>query len=126
MDYQMQEVHVSLVRNIAIFIGASLAIGSISTAAIAQSVSTETVAGQDVRELLQLMDKDKSGAVSKAEFLDFMSQTFDRLDVNRSGQLESEELRPLTKPNWVPCSTAARETDGTYTCIGIPPGKERK
>ncbi len=26
----------------------------------------------------------------------------------------------------VPCSTAARETDGTTTCIGIPSKRERK
>jgi len=57
--------------------------------------------------------------------LEFMSQTFDRLDVNRSGQLEMEELIPLTKPTWVPCSTAARETDGTYTCIGIPSAEKK-
>jgi Ca2+-binding EF-hand superfamily protein len=111
----------SVIRNIAILVGASLASATISTATVAQSDTTQTVADQDVRELMQLMDKDKSGAVSKKEFLDFMSETFDRLDVNRSGQLESEQLKPMTKPHWVPCSTVARETDGTYTCIGIPP-----
>jgi hypothetical protein len=26
----------------------------------------------------------------------------------------------------VPCTTAARETDGTTTCVGIPSGPERK
>jgi hypothetical protein len=26
----------------------------------------------------------------------------------------------------VPCTTAARETDGTTTCIGIPSARERK
>jgi hypothetical protein len=26
----------------------------------------------------------------------------------------------------VPCSTAARETDGTTTCVGIPEGKNRR
>jgi len=48
----------SVIRNIAILVGASLAIGTISTAATAQSDTTQTVAAQDVRELMQLMDKD--------------------------------------------------------------------
>jgi hypothetical protein len=26
----------------------------------------------------------------------------------------------------VPCSTAARDTDGSTTCIGIPEGKKRR
>ncbi|MGO8911486.1 MAG: hypothetical protein ACLQDM_19490 [Bradyrhizobium sp.] len=82
---------------------------------------TKAIATQDVRQLMQLMDKDMNGSVSKEEFMDFMSQTFDRLDVNKSGQLESEELQLLTKPGWVACSTFARETDGTYTCIGLLP-----
>jgi hypothetical protein len=82
---------------------------------------TKAVGIQDVRQLMQLMDKDMNGSVSKEEFMDFMSQTFDRLDINKSGQLESEELHFLTKPGWVGCSTFARETDGTYTCIGLLP-----
>ena len=87
---------------------------------------TKAIATQDVRQLMQLMDKDMNGSVSKTEFMDFMSQTFDRLDVNKSGQLESEELQLLTKPNWVGCSSFARETDGTYTCIGLLPETHTK
>jgi hypothetical protein len=44
---------------------AGLAIALIPTAAIAQSIATETVADQDVREMLHLMDQDKNGTVSK-------------------------------------------------------------
>ena len=72
----------------------------ISTSAIAQSKNTKVTATRDVRQLIQLMDKDKNGTVSKEEFMDYMSQTFDRLDVNKSGQLEPEELRRLTRPDW--------------------------
>jgi hypothetical protein len=50
-----------------------------------------------------------------------MSQTFDRLDSDRSGQLGTSELKATPRPDWVPCSPVARETDGTYTCIGTPP-----
>ena len=46
----------------------------------------------DVRDLLLLMDIDKNGKVSKKEFLDFMSAEFDRLDKDRSGELDPKEL----------------------------------
>ncbi|MGO8908166.1 MAG: hypothetical protein ACLQDM_02380 [Bradyrhizobium sp.] len=87
-------------RNFAFLVGASLAAAAISTSAIAQSKTTKMTATHDVRQLMQLMDRDKNGTVSKEEFMDFMSQTFDRLDVNKSGQLEPEELRRLTRPDW--------------------------
>ncbi|MCP4619093.1 MAG: hypothetical protein GY844_21990 [Bradyrhizobium sp.] len=105
---------------------AAVAMALISTDAIAQSIATETVADQDVREMLHLMDQDKNGTVSKEEFLTFMSQTFDRLDVGHKGYLEPPQLTPLTKSKWVPCSAAASETDGTTTCIGIPPSTEKR
>jgi Ca2+-binding EF-hand superfamily protein len=49
------------------------------------------------------MDTDKNGTVSKDEFLQFISQTFDRLDVNKSGGLERNELRRMADPNWMIC-----------------------
>jgi hypothetical protein len=42
---------------------------------------------------MRMMDKDQNGAVSKQEFMDFLSQAFDRLDISRSSQLERTELR---------------------------------
>lgn len=51
------------------------------------------VAGEgQVLQLLRLMDKDKSGQVSKAEFMRFMEAEFNRLDVDRSGELTPGEL----------------------------------
>jgi Ca2+-binding EF-hand superfamily protein len=38
------------------------------------------------------MDADKSGMVSKAEFMAFMEAEFDRLDKDKSGQLDVQEL----------------------------------
>ena len=55
------------------------------------------------RQLLQMMDADKNGVVSKEEFLQFMSQTFDRLDTNKNNQLEKEELRRLNDRDWIVC-----------------------
>ncbi len=44
-------------------------------------------------QLLQLMDTDKNGKVSKAEFLHFMEQEFDLADKNKDGELDPKELR---------------------------------
>ena len=45
-----------------------------------------------VRQLLRLMDKDKNGQVSRAEFMRFMEAEFNRLDVDHSGELTPKEL----------------------------------
>ena len=51
------------------------------------------VAGETyARQLLQLMDTDKNGKVSRHEFMRFMEAEFDRLDVDHSGELTVEEL----------------------------------
>lgn len=44
------------------------------------------------KQLLLLMDTDKNGKVSRAEFMAFMSAEFDRLDVDRDGELDVKEL----------------------------------
>ncbi len=51
------------------------------------------IAGEgQVLKLLKLMDKDRSGQVSRAEFMGFMEAEFNRLDVDRSGELNTTEL----------------------------------
>ncbi len=51
------------------------------------------VAGEgQVQQLLRLMDKDRSGQVSRAEFMSFMEAEFNRLDVDHSGELTPGEL----------------------------------
>jgi hypothetical protein len=43
-------------------------------------------------QLLLLMDTDKDGMVSKAEFMSFMSAEFDHMDMNHDGKLDVREL----------------------------------
>jgi Ca2+-binding EF-hand superfamily protein len=80
---------------------------SIDRAAALQKASNprqaDTVAlGEDeVKQLLLLMDTDKNGKVSKQEFMKFMEAEFDRLDKDKSGELDPKELsqsrlRPAT------------------------------
>jgi EF hand len=94
-------------RNFVALVGMSLIIGSASTSAFAVSKRTAAAASADVRALVRMMDKDQNGVVSKQEFLDFMSQTFDHLDINASGQLEPSEVRALTSSRWLDCDTLA-------------------
>lgn len=46
----------------------------------------------ETMELLRLVDTDNSGKVSKAEFMHFMEAEFDRLDKDKSGELDIREL----------------------------------
>lgn len=46
----------------------------------------------EAKKMLLLMDKDKNGKVSKQEFMSFMEDEFDRLDVNKDGELDVKEL----------------------------------
>jgi hypothetical protein len=53
----------------------------------------KVAAGEEhAKRLLVLMDKDQNGKVSKEEFMNFMAAEFERLDVNKDGQLDVQEL----------------------------------
>jgi hypothetical protein len=46
----------------------------------------------EVEQLLLLMDTDKNGKISKKEYMAFMEAEFDRLDKDKSGELDRKEL----------------------------------
>lgn len=79
---------------------AALFAGGVVVGSVAAQVRTpdnrkaNTVAlGEDeVKQLLALMDTDKNGKISKAEFMKFMEAEFDRLDKDKSGELDPKEL----------------------------------
>jgi Ca2+-binding EF-hand superfamily protein len=49
--------------------------------------------GEDeVKQLLLLMDTDKNGKISRQEYMNFMAAEFDRLDTDKSGELDVKEL----------------------------------
>jgi hypothetical protein len=55
--------------------------------------SKPVAAGEfEAKKLLILMDADKSGTVSKKEFMEFMEAEFDRMDTNHDGALDVKEL----------------------------------
>lgn len=50
----------------------------------------------EAKRLLVLMDRDKNGKVSKEEFMKFMEEEFERMDVNKDGELDVTELTHFT------------------------------
>jgi hypothetical protein len=76
-----------------------LAAGPIVTSAWArgdntQPASTPLLLGEeDVKQLILLLDEDRNGRISKKEFMNFMAAEFDRLDKDKSGELDVQELR---------------------------------
>lgn len=79
-----------------------VATGPVLRTALAQRASTpkpeNTLALRqaEVKQLLLLMDTNKNGKISKKEFLNFMEAEFDRLDKDKSGELDVKELLPST------------------------------
>jgi Ca2+-binding EF-hand superfamily protein len=86
------------------------AVGSLVESAIAQEKQNVpktqdkvALSAEEVKELVLMMDTDKSGKISRKEFMDFMSAEFDRLDKDKSGELDVKELaqsqfRPSSRP----------------------------
>jgi hypothetical protein len=57
------------------------------------------VLGEDaVKHLLLLMEPDKNGKISKQAWMRFMGEEFDRLDKDKNGELDAQELRRLNAP----------------------------
>lgn len=53
--------------------------------------------GEDeVKKLLFIMAPDTSGKISKTEYMKFMEAEFERLDKDKSGELDAKKLAPST------------------------------
>ena len=61
-------------------------------AAVPKQPDIVVLGQQNVTELLCLMDTDKNGKISKQEWMKFMEIEFDKLDKNKTGQLDQKEL----------------------------------
>ena len=75
--------------------------GSILTTAVAADAPAAADSSKRVNaltplaQLVALMDTDKDGKISKAEFMKFMEAEFDYADKNKNGQLDPNELKNL-------------------------------
>jgi len=75
----------------------------VSNSSFPVSIRTKAASEADVQQLLRMMDADKNGTVTKDEFLQFMSQTFSRLDADKNERLDRQELRRLSDPQFLLC-----------------------
>lgn len=81
-----------------VFVVATLfAIGAIAGTSFAQKTvpmppDKLALGGDDIKNLLLLMDTDKNRKISKQEWMNFMSAEFNRMDKDKSGQLDPKEL----------------------------------
>ena len=78
-----------------ILITAGITIGTSSgqtTASVPKPQDKLAIGQDEVKQLLQLMDTDKNGKISKAEYMKFMEEEFNRLDTDKSGELDAREL----------------------------------
>jgi hypothetical protein len=65
-------------------------------AAVPKPQDKLAIGENEVKQLLLLMDTDKKGMVSKQEFMNFMQAEFDRLDKDKTGQLN---VKAITQSN---------------------------
>jgi Ca2+-binding EF-hand superfamily protein len=85
---------VRLIVGVGVFVAALTVFGT----AAAQKASAPkaqdglAIGEQHVRQLLLLMDSNKDGMVSKAEYMRFMEEEFHRLDKANRGALNAREL----------------------------------
>jgi Ca2+-binding EF-hand superfamily protein len=74
-----------------------LAVGTFAQkAAVPNQATKHSLAQQNVKELLLLMDTDKNGKISKQEWMKFMEVEFDILDKDKKGELDQNELLQST------------------------------
>jgi Ca2+-binding EF-hand superfamily protein len=75
-----------------------LAICGAQRTAVAQKASVPKQQDQlalgenEVKQLFLLIDTQKKGKITKQEWMNFMEAEFDRLDKNKSGELDTTEL----------------------------------
>lgn len=70
-----------------------IAIAQQTNMSVAKQQKTIALGHEEVKRLLLLMDTNKNGKISKQEFLSFMEAEFDRLDTDKSGELDPKEIR---------------------------------
>ena len=64
--------------------------------AIPKQPTTDALAEENVKQLLLLMDTDQNGKISRHEWMKFMQTEFDKLDKDKTGQLDRKELLQST------------------------------
>jgi hypothetical protein len=77
---------------IAVFAAIGAGLGTAVSQAADKPKDKLALGEEDVKQLLLLMDADKNGMISHDEYMRFMEAEFQRLDKDKSGQLDVKEL----------------------------------
>jgi hypothetical protein len=79
-------------------LGATALVGTAfaQKAATPKQPTKDSLAEENAKELLLLMDTDKNGKISKQEWMKFMEAEFDTLDKDKKGELDRTELLQST------------------------------
>lgn len=81
--------------SIVLLIVSALGIGFAQKGAPKQS-DKNVMALENIKQLLLIMDADKNGMISKQQWMAFMEAEFDRLDLQRKGELDQSAIRQST------------------------------
>jgi len=82
-----------LVVLIAVFLAGGVITRSVAQrAAVPKQQDKAALAEANAKELLLLMDTDKTGKISRQEWMKFMEAEFDRLDKDKKGEIDQKEL----------------------------------
>lgn len=91
----------------AIFLASGSLVTTVVTAVAPMADSAKLTTGADgaklatglspLAQLLELMDTDKNGKVSKEEFMNFMQAEFEFADKNKDGELDPVELKGMVQ-----------------------------
>ncbi len=93
MSSRTKVVWISAFSAVLIAICAALATAPAQTKAAAPLPQDKlALAEGEVKQLLLLMDTNKNGKISKQEWMNFMEAEFERLDKDKSGELDVKEL----------------------------------
>jgi Ca2+-binding EF-hand superfamily protein len=92
MSNRTNFVRIMVLVAVLVVTAALLRTGMAQKAAVPKPQDRLALAEEHAKELLLLIDTDKSGKISKQEWMKFMEAEFDRLDKGKDGQLDVEEL----------------------------------
>jgi hypothetical protein len=86
----------SVIMVIALVVATGAMCGTAAAEAADKPKDKVALGEADVKQLLLLMDADKNGKISKEEYMKFMEAEFERLDKDKSGELDVKELTQST------------------------------
>jgi len=98
-----------------------LSILGIFIAAIATAVFSPTVFAQSSQQILEALDADNDGAISKSEARDNLKQNFALIDANGDGGIDAEELDRVLKMMAAQNDAQAQEGDSAAPSPGGDP-----